>query len=279
VDPVIKLSAPETGGYWEIPILFEDGQLLALDKPSGLLTCPDRYDLTRPNLRQLLQRDVNRGATWVRARNLTFLANAYRLDLETSGVLLLAKDKATLMALADQFSTPKPIKYYLALVHSVPQENAFSCTAKLAPHPHKPGIVRADPQHGKQAITHFTVLERFQDHTLLRCQPVFDRTHQVRVHLKWLKFPLVADEVYHGRKLMLSSLKPNYRLKDDRSEKPLLNRTALHAECLRLVHPLSQADLTISAPSPKDFLVALKYLRKFSSPSKASETLPQTNPA
>src|SRR2546422_183315 len=80
---VIKLSAPETGEFWPIPVLWEDARLLALDKPSGLLTSPDRYDPKRANLVTLLHRGIARGASWAQERQLDYLANANRLDFET----------------------------------------------------------------------------------------------------------------------------------------------------------------------------------------------------
>ena len=103
MNAVIKLSSPATKGFWEIPVLFEDEHLLALDKPSGLLTSPDRYDAERPNLMKLLHAGIAEGKPWAKERGLTYLSNAHRLDFETSGVILLAKNKETLVKLADMF--------------------------------------------------------------------------------------------------------------------------------------------------------------------------------
>ena len=101
--PFIKLSSPETEEFWKVPVLFEDDALFAIEKPSGLLASPDRYDPNRPNLMKLLHRDIERGAPWAAERNLSYLSNAHRLDFETSGVFLLAKSKPVLVALADEF--------------------------------------------------------------------------------------------------------------------------------------------------------------------------------
>jgi len=97
---VIKLSAPATREYWEVPVLFEDAHLLALDKPAALLASPDRYDPARPNLMRLLHEAIERGAPWAKTRGLSYLMNAHRLDFETSGIMLLAKSKPILVALA-----------------------------------------------------------------------------------------------------------------------------------------------------------------------------------
>ena len=108
MSPALKLSAPATHEFWEIPVLFEDAHLLALDKPAGLLTSPDRYDAERPNLMRLLHDGIAAAKPWARERQLTYLSNAHRLDFETSGVILLAKNKPALVALANLFGTEKP---------------------------------------------------------------------------------------------------------------------------------------------------------------------------
>src|SRR5688572_32307615 len=92
----IKLSSPETREFWEIPVLFEDEHLLAISKPARLLTSPDRYDPNRPNLMRLLHDGITANKPWARERTLAYLSNAHRLDFETSGVLLLAKNKPAL---------------------------------------------------------------------------------------------------------------------------------------------------------------------------------------
>ena len=107
MSAAVKLSSPATHEFWEIPVLFEDEHLLALDKPAGLLVSPDRLALERPSLMKLAHAAVAAGKPWARERNLTYLANAHRLDCETSGVLLLAKNKPALIALADQFGSRK----------------------------------------------------------------------------------------------------------------------------------------------------------------------------
>ena len=257
----IKLSSPATREFWEIPVLHEDDHLLALDKPARLLTSPDRYDPARPNLMRLLHDAVTAGKPWARERGLTYLMNAHRLDFETSGILLLAKDKPTLVALANLFGTEKPEKKYLALVRGWPLETAWDTDAPLAPHPTITGLMRDEPKRGKPSRTHFEQLEKFFGYTLLQCRPLTGRTHQIRVHLKHCGLPIIGDTTYGGRELLLSSLKSGYRLKPGRVERPLLARVALHAEQLALVHPATGAAVRVTAPWPKDLAVAVKFLR------------------
>ncbi len=259
----IKLSAPASRKFWEIPVLFEDEYLLALDKPGGLLTSPDRYDPQRPNLMKLLHAAITGGKPWVRERGLNYLMNAHRLDFDTSGVILLAKSKPALVALADLFGSEKPLKQYVALVQGTPTEEKFEVDASLAPHPVRTGLIRVDPKNGKRSRTVFEVLEKFSGWTLLRCQPLIGRTHQIRAHLRHAGLSIVGDELYGGKPLWLSRLKPDYRLKRGHTERPLISRVALHAEQLTLPHPVTGETLTITAPWPKDFKVAVKYLRQF----------------
>ncbi len=262
-DACIKLSAPETRQFWQIPVVWEDAHLLALDKPSHLLTSPDRYDPQRPNLMRLLHLDIDRGAPWAKQRELTYLANAHRLDFETSGVILLAKHKTALVALADQFGAEKAVKTYVALVHGAPGGDSFAIEAKLAPHPTHAGWMRVDAKQGRKAKTLFEVVERFAEYSLLKCRPLTGRTHQIRVHLRHAGFPIVGDSLYGGQPLLLSQLKSGYRLKPHQQERPLMGRVALHAEQLSVEHPVTRRTVTIEASWPKDLMVAIKYLRRY----------------
>jgi RluA family pseudouridine synthase len=262
VSDIIKLSAPATKQFWEIAVIYEDEHLLAVNKPPLLLASPDRYDPDRPNLMKLLHRGIESGASWASRRSLTYLMNAHRLDFETSGVMLLAKSKPVLVALADLFGAEKPVKTYAALVHGAPAEERFSIDAPLAAHPTRPGIVRVDEKAGKRSKTLFQVRERFAGFTLVECQPLTGRTHQIRVHLKHAGHPIVGDHTYGGHPLFLSSFKSNYRLKPKKTERPLIEHTALHAEQLRFLHPVNGGEVAITAPWGKDLSVAVKYLRQ-----------------
>ncbi len=264
MSSVIKLSSPATHEFWEIPVLFEDAHLLALDKPAGLPVSPDRYDLdpARPTLLRLLHDAIAAGKPWAKERNLNYLTNAHRLEADTSGVLLLAKSKPVLVALANLFSMEKPVQRYLALVHGTPVQDRFAVNARLAPHPTSPAMIRVDP-NGKKAETVFELVEKFASHTWLRCLPRAARPHQLRVHLQNSGLRIVGDELYGGKPLLLSRLKKDYRLKAGREERPLISRVALHAEQLELPHPITGETVTITAPVPKELRVALKYLREF----------------
>ena len=212
---------------------------------------------------KLLHAGIAEGKPWARQRGLTYLANAQRLDFGTSGIMLLAKTKPVLVQLANLFGSEKPLKRYTALVQGEPRQERFSVEAKLAPHPARPECVRVDAKSGKRSRTGFIVRERFAGWTLLTCEPLTNRPHQIRAHLRHVRLPIVADPLYGGRPLLLSRLKDEYRLKPGKVEKPLIGRLALHAEELSLVHPGTGAAITITAPWPKDLQVGIKYLRRY----------------
>ena len=266
---VLKLSSPATREYWEIRVLYEDEHLLAVEKPAGLLTSPDRYDPERPNLMRLLHGHVARGVPWARERGISYLANAHRLDFETSGILLLARTKPALVHLANQFGAEKPKKTYLAIVDGGPEDDAFEVDARLAPDPVRVGRMRVSHKHGKRSRTEFKVVTRFAGFTLMEAYPWTGRTHQIRVHLAWVKLPLIGDSLYGGRPLMLSAIKRGYRKPRNREEQPLIKRVALHASVLEVTHPVTGEPVRIECPLPRDFAVALKYLRRFALPGGA----------
>jgi 23S rRNA-/tRNA-specific pseudouridylate synthase len=123
--------------------------------------------------------------------------------------------------------------------------------------------VRVDPENGKKSKSSFEVVERFSGFTLLKCIALTDRPHQLRVHLQNSGLRVVGDELYGGAPLLLSKLKRDFYLKRGKVERPLISAPALHCEQLTLPHPVSGETVVIKSPMPKDFVVALKYLRLY----------------
>ena len=250
---------------WEIPVLFEDDALLAIAKPAGLLSSPDRYDELRPNLMSMLHRDIKEQVVWTRERKLSYLANVHRLDVDTSGVLLLAKTKEALSNLAGQFVQRQTKKVYLALVNGEPSPGEQTIDKRIAPHPTKENLFVARSHVGKESVTHIKVLEAFRNYALVQVEPLTGRTHQIRVHLKNIGHCIVADALYGSADgIFLSELKRKFKHSGSGPERPLIGRLALHAERLTVAHPVTKQPVEIVAPLPHDFEVALKYLRKFS---------------
>lgn len=236
------------------PILFEDEWLIAFDKPSGLLTVPDRWNKARSDLISLIQQHLAPG-----------IYNVHQLDTETSGVLLCAKTKVALTALERQFATSRAKVHYLALVLGTLPEPDMVIRRELERDRDQPGRMRLAASYRRGACkTRAHAIEVFRAHSLLEAWPSADKTHQVRVHLAHVGCPVVADALYgNARGFYLSEIKSDYKFKNNEPERPLIGRLALHAESLAFTHPATQAELTITAPWPKDLAIAIKYLKRF----------------
>jgi RluA family pseudouridine synthase len=243
-------------------VIYEDDVLMAIDKPAGLLVAPDRWDKSRDNLMDLLHEGIREKKDWAASSGLGYLANAHRLDAETSGVLLLAKSREMLISLVNLFSQRLTRKFYQAVMIGGPAKDEVEVDLAISPHPVRPGLSVIDTINGKKAVSIVRIRERFTGYSLAEVEILTGRHHQIRVHLKSLGCPLVGDRLYGGQPLLLSRLKPHYKVKDD-GERPLIGRPALHAWRLILNHPTTGAELTLEAPMPKDMTVGLKYLRRY----------------
>lgn len=236
------------------PIIYEDAVLLAFDKPSGLLVAPDRRDKSRENLMSLVHAKLGHG-----------VANVHRLDADTSGVLLCTKTKPALDFLSGQFQAKTAEKVYHALVAGGPAADEFTVELALREDEHRPGLMRAVKKGGKPTATQFRVLERFREFAWLECRPLTSRTHQIRVHLAASGCAVLNDGFYGTPvSLLLSRLKRGY--KGRANERPLISRLALHASELTVTHPDTHSPVILRAPLPNEFVVALKYLRRFGQP-------------
>lgn len=257
------------------PVIFEDDSLLAFDKPEGLAVAPDGKDRSRVSL-----------MAEVHARFGKHIATVHRLDTDMSGLLLCAKTKPALDFSSGQFQAKTAAKIYHALVVILPGERAmkmavpvrpsegalpagrlpetFAVDLALGPDQHQPGRMRVvKGRAGKAAHTEFRVLENFGRFAHLECRPLTSGQHQVRVHLAAIGAPVLNDMIYGepAAALKLSDLKRGYKGRE--AEKPLIARLALHASELTLTHPVTRAPLTLRAPLPREFEIALKNLRKF----------------
>jgi RluA family pseudouridine synthase len=247
----------------EVEILMEDDSLMAINKPAGLLIAPDRLDKSRENLLSLIHAGIHLQRPWAKSRKLSYLAHVHRLDQGTSGIAIFARNKAALTHLARQFHQQQPRHSYVALVQGTLAEPEMEISLPLAHSLVHPGITVVDHHRGKPCVTKVTQLESFRGYSLVKAETVTEAPHQIRVHLREVGCPLVADHDYGtGFPLLLSELKKHYRMKRE-GEHPLMARTALHAERLELTHPLTGIPLIIDAAWSKDLTISMKYLRKF----------------
>ncbi|HEY3756294.1 MAG TPA: pseudouridine synthase [Opitutaceae bacterium] len=252
------------------PILSEDESYIAFDKPSGIPVAPDRWDRERVYLMRQIHEAMGRQ-----------VANVHRLDADTSGVFLCARNKPALDALSGQFQAKTVAKKYLALVVVLPPERAmkvaapiramegglpaeFAVDLALGADEANPGRMRVYRRRGgKASRTEFRVLEAFPGWAWVECRPITGRTHQIRIHLAAAGAPVLGD-VFYGDpevRLLLSDLKRGYKGRE--KEKPMIDRLALHASELTFTHPVTGLPVTVTSPVPREFEVALKYLRKF----------------
>jgi RluA family pseudouridine synthase len=239
-------------------ILYRDPHFLAIDKPAGVASVRERWtddDSALVRVWETLRRD-DPDAEKPRV--------VHRLDKETTGVLLFAVSREAARSLSRQFRERGVEKSYLALVRGTPPRDSGRIEVLLAADPQRPGHSRVVPRRGKPSITEWRRVEAFSGFSLLEVRPRTGRMHQIRVSLAHHGYPLLVDPAYRGgESLLLSSLKPGYKRKKDREERPLISRVSLHAARIRLAHPVTGEGVEVEAPLPRDFELSLKYLRKF----------------
>ena len=235
--------------------LYSDTDILVIDKAAGFLTIADRWDPVAPTIIEELGRSLGEAET-------KGLLIVHRLDKDTSGILVLATTAEAHKALSKAFESRSVAKTYHALVRGEPQWTETLCDYPLRPDGDKMHRTIIDAGHGKPSVTDFRLLASYGPYSLIEARPRTGRTHQVRVHLAALGFPIVADPLYgDGKALYLSSFKKKWR-GDEYAERPLMARTALHAWSLAFAHPRSGEALSFEAPYPKDFKASVAQLGK-----------------
>jgi RluA family pseudouridine synthase len=250
----------------DLHILYEDEDLLVINKPAGLLVIPDRWDASKPTVVKLARAylQTRADAEGTISVRLPHIWVVHRLDRDASGILILAKSGRAHAALSQQFEHGKVQKTYLALVSGQVSRDAGVIRLPIGLHAHKPGMMAVRRHHGKSALTRYSVCERFRGYTLLDVRPQTGRSHQIRVHLQAIGYPLAIDALYgSGEPLLLSALKRSYRPKAGAVEHPLMARLTLHAQALSLMHPMHGGTCTWLAPLPKDFTAVLRNLRRY----------------
>ena len=238
-----------------LTIIYEDDDIIILNKQPNMIVHPARG---------------NTGGTLVNA--LAFYSDklssglgefrpgiVHRLDRDTTGVMVVTKNDTAQWKIAKQFEQRKTKKSYLAIVHGVPELTADRINAPLGIHPRIREKYAIRPEIGKEAITFYEVVESFRGFSLLKMTPKTGRTHQIRVHLSYIKHPIVGDDMYGGK------LVYPWQLTDSEPavQEPIINRFALHAWTLEFKHPMTDEMMKFEAPLPDDMQNLLDMLRKY----------------
>lgn len=230
-------------------IIYEDENVVAVNKPSGLLTIPDREGVN--GLRNMLQEKYGS------------IFTVHRLDKDTSGIVVFAKNETMHKHLSQQFENRETKKIYYGLVLGSPAQKTGIINEPLAEHPVKKGMM-CIYKKGKESITEYEVLENFRLFSWVQFHILTGRTHQIRVHSKHIGNPVVCDPLYgDGKPVFISQLKKTYNLKkEEEGERPILNRLALHAAQLSF-KGIKGENFTLEAALPKDLKAVLNQLNKW----------------
>jgi len=257
-DDVVSISLPQPPRDTDIVpeniplnIVYEDAELLVVDKPAGMVVHPAYNNWTGTlvnalvyHFQNLPEMPDNEGRPGL----------VHRIDKDTSGLLVIAKTEHALNRLAKQFFDHSIERTYQALVWGVPKEIEGTVDVMLGRSLKDRRVVSAYPEgdYGKRAITHYKVLQDLRYVSLIECKLETGRTHQIRAHMKYLGHPLFNDATYGGDKILKGTVFSKYKSFVQNCFK-ILPRQALHAQSLGFVHPVSKKFLRFHSPLPSDF--------------------------
>lgn len=239
----------------KIEVIYEDDDLVIVNKPPGVLVIPDRFDTTLPSLNKILETKYGHHVYVV-----------HRLDRGTSGAICFAKNEVAHKYMSHLFQEHKVEKYYTGLVGGRVIPESGTIEAAIIEHPTKKGKM-AIAKKGKASRTDYQVLEQWPLYSLVQFRIYTGRTHQIRVHMQSIGHPLTCDELYGDAKpFLLSGIKRKYNAsKNEEEEKPILNRLALHASKLVFTNAAGK-EIVAEAPLPKDIAACVSQLNKWAKP-------------
>jgi 23S rRNA pseudouridine1911/1915/1917 synthase len=230
-------------------VIFQNEDFIAINKPSGLLSIPDRLGKD-PSVKSMLQEQLGK------------IFTVHRLDKDTSGLIVFAKNEETHKSLSQKFEGRDVQKFYLGLVNGTLMNKKGTIDVPIMEHPGKTTLMMTHKK-GKPSITDYEVLEEFGIYSWVQFQIHTGRTHQIRVHMKHLGNSIVCDDLYgEAQPLLLSSIKRKFKLsKNELEERPILSRLALHSYQLKFTDAKGNK-FELEAPLPKDLKATLQQLRK-----------------
>ncbi len=231
--------------------IYEDEAIIVINKPAGLLTIGDRYDRNAPNLRAILDEEYQH------------IYVIHRLDRDTSGIMVFAKNPVAHKLLNEQFANLEVEKKYHVVCKGVVFKDNVEISIPLMPDPRKPG--RTIPSaRGKESLSLLNVIERYRHSTFAEIDLITGRHHQIRVHLATIGHPLLVDDLYgQATEFKLSQIKKRFNLKKNEEERPIISRITMHAHSLQFIHPISGEKMKFEAEYPKDFKALIEVLNKY----------------
>lgn len=251
----LNIKAEKTNDWKaeDIPldIVFEDDDIIVVNKPVGLVTHPGAGNWTGTLANALLHYDPS-------LANLDRAGIVHRLDKNTSGLMVVARSELAQKNLVEQLQTHAVSREYSAIVYGH-MISGGTVDEPIGRDP-KDRIRQAVVEDGKDAVTHYRVIDRFAHHTHVKAILETGRTHQIRVHLSYIGHPLIADPMYGGK--IRFPKKADDHLKNALKK---INRQALHAKKLTLTHPIMLEQMSWKAPLPQDLQDLLKVLQEFDS--------------
>ncbi|MBM2837764.1 MAG: rluD [Deltaproteobacteria bacterium] len=253
----IEISIPEPDAIEALPepihleILYEDSEVVVINKPAKLVVHPAAGNYTGTLVNALLYHCKDLSGIGGKLRP----GIVHRLDKDTTGVLIAAKSDKAHQSLSAQFKKHSVKRKYIALVHGVIKGDKGKIEAEIGRHMSQRNMMSVKTKRGKTAVTHFKVLSRFDQFTLLELTLETGRTHQIRVHLTSINHPVVGDQVYGGKERISGVKEPKIRRVIKK-----LGRQALHATILGFIHPETNKYMEFTAPIPEDFQIVLDAL-------------------
>ncbi len=240
-----------------LDIVFEDDDIIVLNKQADMIVHPARGN-THGTLVNALAYYCDKLSSGL-GRGELRPGIVHRLDRNTTGVMVVTKNDIAQWKIAKQFERRQVRKSYLAIVHGNPELRADRISAPLGVHPKIREKYAIRPEIGKEAITFYEVIESFRGFSFLRMTPKTGRTHQIRVHLSYIKHPIIADDMYGGKLVYPWQLTDSEPAPQD----PIIGRCALHASTLEFKHPSTEKIMKFEAPLPEDMQNLLDMLREY----------------
>lgn len=247
-------------------IVYEDDDLIVINKPAGMVVHPGSGNYSGTLLNGIAYYLQHEGIT---EQMLPRFGLVHRIDKNTSGLLLIAKTDKAMSHLAKQFFEHSIKRQYIAVVWGDLKENSGTIIAHIGRHLRSRKMFDAYPEgdHGKEAITHYKVLERFGYVTFVECVLETGRTHQIRVHMKYIGHPLFNDDTYGGDKIVKGTVFAKYKQFVENCF-AICPRHALHARTLGFVHPTTNKEMFFEASLPHDISELIEKWRKYTETKK-----------